>query len=71
MLRLTVSALIILVKLKLTLLMIVMAHVHEVFSLTKILWLTLTVVLPLTALYEQSAGQNCSLLVLSHSSTTP
>ena len=59
---------IILVKLELTLLIIVTAHVHVVFRLTRILWLTLIVLFSLTALYEPSASQNCSLLVLSHSS---
>ena len=59
---------IILVKLELTLLIIVTAHVHVVFRLTRILWLKLIVMFSLTALYELSASQNCSLLVRSYSS---
>ena len=61
---------IILVKLGLTLLINVTAHVHVVFRLTRILWLTLIVLFSLTALYEPSASQNCSLLVLSHASAS-
>ena len=57
--------------LELNLLIIVTAHVHIVFRLTRILWLTLIVLFSLTPLYGLSASQNCSLLVLSHSSTTP
>ena len=61
---------IILAKLELTPLIIFTGHVHIVFRLTKILWLKLIVIFPLTAFYEPSASQNCSLLVLSHSSTS-
>ena len=66
-----VSAMITLAKLELYLLIIVTAHVHVVFRRTRILWLTLTVLFSLTALYELSASQNCSLLLHSYSSTTP
>ena len=66
-----VSAMIILAKLELTLLIIVTAHVHVGFWLTRILWLTLTVLFSLTTHYELSASQNCSLLLHSYSSTTP
>ena len=66
-----VSAQIILAKLELTLLIIVMAHIHVVSRLDKMLKLTLNVLFPLTALYEPSASQNYSVLVLSQSSTTP
>ena len=59
---------IILAKLELTLLIIVTADV--VFRLTELLRLTLIVLFPLTALYKLGGSQNCSLLVLSHSSTT-
>ena len=59
---------IIFMKLELTLLIIVTAHVHVVFRLARKLWLALTDLFSLTALYEPSASQNCSLLVLSHSS---
>ena len=61
-----VSVMIILAKLELTLLIIVTADVHVELKL----WLTIIVLFPLTALYEPSASQTCSLLVLSHSSTT-
>ena len=67
MLRLAVGVLMTLAKPGLTLLMIVTASVHVVFRLPKMLWMTLTVLFPLTALYEQSAGPNCSMFVLSHS----
>ena len=67
---LTFSDMIILAKLELTLLIIVTAHVHVVFRLTRILWLTLIVSFSLTSLYEPSASQNCSLLVLSHASAS-
>ena len=60
---------IILAKLELTLLIIVTAHAHVVFRLTRMQWLILIVLFSLTALYEPSVSQNCSLLVLSHSST--
>ena len=66
-----VSVLIILAKLELTLVMIVMSHVHVVLRLTKMLWLALIVLFSLTALYKPSASQNCSLIVRSLSSTTP
>ena len=66
-----VSAMIRLAKLELTLLIIVTAHVHVGFWLTRILWLTLIVMFSLTPLYELSASQNCSLLLHSYSSTTP
>ena len=62
-----VSVMIILAKLELTLLIIVTADVHVELKL----WLTIIVLFPLTALYETSASQNCSLVILSHSSTTP
>ena len=62
---------IILVKLELTLLIIVIAHVYVVFRLTRILWLTLIVLFSLTALYDPSASQNCSQLILAHFSTSP
>ena len=58
---------IILAKLELTLLISVTAHVHVVFRLTRILWVTLIVLFSLTALHEPSASQNWSLSVLSHS----
>ena len=58
---------IILTKLELTLLIIVTAHGHVVFRLTRMMWLTLIVLFPLTAFYEPRASKNCSLLVLSHS----
>ena len=61
----------VLAMLELNLLIIVMVHVHVVFRVTRILWLTHLVLFSLTPLYEPSASQNCSLLVLSHSSTTP
>ena len=61
-----VSVMIILAKLELTLLIIVTADVHVELKL----WLTIIVLFPLTALYETSASQSCSLVVLSHSSTT-
>ena len=61
---------IILVKLELTLLIIVTAYVHVVFRLIELLGLTLIVLFPLTAPYKLGGSQNCSLLVLSHSSTT-
>ena len=51
-----VSVLIILAKLELTLLMIVMSHVHVVLRLTKMLWLALIVLFSLTALYKPSAS---------------
>ena len=65
-----VSALIILAKLELSLLIIVTAHVRVMFRLTKILRLTVNVLFLLTALYEPSASQNCSSLVCAQSSTT-
>ena len=61
---------VILAKLGLSLLINVTAHVHVVFRLTRILWLTLIVSFYLTSLYEPSASQNCSLLVLSHASAS-
>ena len=61
---------IILAKLHLILLIIVTAHVHVVLRFTRILWLTLIVLFPLTAFYEPRASKNCSLLVLSHSYTS-
>ena len=66
MIGLAFSDMIILAKLELTLLMIVTAHVLVVLRL----WFTFIVLFPLTALYEPSASQNCSLLVCSHSSTS-
>ena len=69
-----VSVMIILAKLELTLLIIVTVNVHvelKQLKLAEILWLTLIVLFPLTALYETSASQSCSLVVLSNSSTTP
>ena len=54
---------IILVKLELTLLIIETGHVHVVFSLTRSPWLTLIVLFSLTALYEPSSSQKCSLWV--------
>ena len=60
---------IILAKLELILLIIVLARVHVVFRLTRILRLTL-IVFFITALYEPSASQNCSLLVLWYSSAS-
>ena len=62
------SDMIILAKLELTPLIIVTAHVHVVLGLTKMLWLTFNILFWLTALYEPSASQNFSELVLSHSS---
>ena len=59
---------IILAKLELTLLIIVTAHGHVVFRLTRMMWLTLIVLISLTALCKPSVSQNCSLLGLSHSS---
>ena len=61
---------VILAKLGLTLLINVTAHVHVLFRLTRILWLTLIVSFSITSLYEPSASQNCSLLVLSHASAS-
>ena len=61
---------IILVKLELTLLIIETAHAHVVFSLTRSSWLTLIVLFSLTALYDPSASQNCSQLILAHFSTS-
>ena len=59
---------IVLAKLELALLIIVMAHIHEVLKLSRILWLTLIVLFSLTAINEPSASQNYSLLICSHSS---
>ena len=53
-----VSVMIILAKLELTLLIIVTADVHVELKLAEMLWLTLIVLFPLTALYEPSASQN-------------
>ena len=66
MIGLAFSYMIILAKLELTLLMIVTAHVLVVLRL----WFTFIVLFSLTALYEPSASQNCSLLVLSHASAS-
>ena len=61
---------IILAKVELTLLIIFIAYIHLVFRLTRVLWVALIDMFFLTALYEPSASQSCSLLYLSHSSTT-
>ena len=62
------SDLIILSKLELTVFIIFPGHVHVELRLTRLPGLTLIVLFSLTALNEPSASQNCSQLVLSHSS---
>ena len=47
---------IVLAKLELALLIIVMAHIHEVLKLSRILWLTVIVLFSLTAINEPSAS---------------